>query len=93
MTRYAVRLKDEPGVKENFLRALGFKDEDFELNPEGNPITVWVTTSLSMSDLYEFDTVEDVVEAIEQKQNEIEELTGETFEDMGIDEEWLYDGE
>ena len=63
MTKYAIRLKDVPNAKENFLRALGFRDEDFELDPEGNPITIWVTTSLSMSDLYEFDVVEDVVEA------------------------------
>ena len=91
MTKYCVRLKNEPEAKNNFLRALGFKDEDFELDPEGNPVTVWVTTSLSMSDLYEFDTVEDVVESVEYRQNEIEELTGETLEDMGIDEEHFYE--
>jgi hypothetical protein len=64
MTKYAVRLKEE--TKTDFLRLLGFKDEDFELDPEGNPITVWVTTSLSMDDLLEFEMVEDVVEANEQ---------------------------
>lgn len=61
MNKYAVRLKEN--TRDEFLRALGFRDEDFELDPEGNPVTVWVTTSLSMSDLYEFDCVEDVVEA------------------------------
>ena len=61
MNKYAVRLK---GItREEFLCALGFRDEDFELDPEGNPVTVWVTTSLSMSDLLEFEGVEDVVEA------------------------------
>lgn len=61
MNKYAVRLKEN--TKNDFLRALGFRDEDFELDPEGNPVTVWITTSLSISDLYEFDCVEDVVEA------------------------------
>jgi hypothetical protein len=61
MNKYAVRLN---GItREDFLCALGFKDEDFELDPEGNPSTVWVTTSLSASDLLSFNGVEEVVEA------------------------------
>lgn len=61
MNKYAIRLN---GItKQDFLCALGFRDENFELDPEGNPTTVWVTTSVPMSDLLAFDGVEDVIEA------------------------------
>jgi len=61
MNKYAVRLN---GItREEFLCVLGFKDEDFELDPEGNPSTVWVTTTVSMSDILSWEGVEEVVEA------------------------------
>lgn len=89
MTKYAVRLK---GSKEHFLIALGERDEDFILDPESNPTTVWVTTTVPMHDMLKWEElVEDVIESSEQIQKDIEELTGETFEDMGIDEEHLYE--
>jgi len=87
MNKYLVSLD---GIsRDDFLRALGFKDEDFIPDPEGNPTKVWVTTSLSMTDLLEMDGVEDVVDAIEEKQKEIENLVGESLEDMGITDEHL----
>ena len=94
MDKYCIRLKQSEKkelTKENFLRALRLNDTGFVLDPEGNPVTVWVTTSLPMKDLFSFEEVEDVIEATEETKNEIEDLVGESFEDMGIDEGHLYD--
>lgn len=62
MGKYCVRLKDEQ-AKRNFLFVVGDNDPDFELDPEGNPITVWITTNLSQTFLESLSTVEDVITA------------------------------
>jgi len=71
MTKYCVRLKDDykarvkwdDKAKRDFLLVVGENDPDFELDPEGNRITVWITTTLSEGFLQSLDCVEDVVEA------------------------------
>ena len=63
MVKYCVRLKDTPNARRNFLCVVGENDPDFELDPEGNPVTVWITTTLSESFLSNLEVVEDVVVA------------------------------
>jgi len=63
MNRYCVRLKDEQS-KRNFLCIVGENDPDFELEPEGNPVTVWIQTNLSVSFLESLsEVVQDVIES------------------------------
>jgi len=63
MNRYCVRLKDEQS-KRNFLFVVGDNDPDFELEPEGNPVTVWIKTNLSVSFLESLsEVVQDVIES------------------------------
>ena len=66
MVKYAVRLNNETNKKE-FIQFLRSKDDDFELDNESNRVTVWVTTSLSESELLEIQGVEDVVKSLEKK--------------------------
>lgn len=61
MVKYLISLN---GItREDFLRALSIVDENFELDPEGNPSKVWVTTSVSITELLSWEGVEDVVKA------------------------------
>lgn len=62
MAKYCVRLKDAKFMRD-FLCVVGENDPDFEMDPEGNPVTVWITTTLSEYFLRNLEVVEDVVVA------------------------------
>ncbi len=64
-TTYTIRT--DRGAKKSVLKAILKKDRKAKVDPEGNPVTAWVTTNLSINDIEGIDGVEDVIKSSKQK--------------------------
>jgi len=63
MTKYAVRF-ESADCREDFLRLLGSEDPGARIDPEGNPVTVWIDTVLPLARVEAFDGVEHAVVSV-----------------------------
>ena len=59
-TTYAVRLKTAE-VKERVIQAIKDRDSDARLDPEGNPVTFWITTRMDERDIEALEGVDYVI--------------------------------
>ncbi|KKL84848.1 hypothetical protein LCGC14_1960630 [marine sediment metagenome] len=62
-------IRTDRGAKKSVLKAILKKDRKAKVDPEGNPVTAWVTTNLSISDIEGIDGVEDVIRSFKQEQS------------------------
>lgn len=59
----APRNTSEKAWKTSILASIQLRDKTLKIDPEGNPITIWITTRLPIQVMKEVLGVEDVVEA------------------------------
>jgi hypothetical protein len=57
----AVRVKT-PEDKQKVIRAITDLDDYAELDSEGNPVTFWINTTVSLPEVYQMEGVEDAVD-------------------------------